>query len=55
MVGITVSPGLAFGVNQSLIEGGIFTVVATPMGPNICLLEETVEGDLEVLLKDGGE
>lgn len=44
--------GLAYGVNQSLIEEGIFSIVATPLGPNLCLLEDTIEGDLEVLLKD---
>lgn len=35
MVGITVTTGLAFGVSQSLIEEGIFIVIATPLGPNI--------------------
>lgn len=55
MVGIMVAPGLAYGVRQSLMEEGIFSIQATPLGPNICLLEETVEGDLEVLLQDGGD
>lgn len=47
--------GHAYGVSQILIEEGIFTVVATPLGPNLCMLEETVEGDLEALLKEGTE
>lgn len=55
MVGITVTPGKSFGVRQSLLEEGIFSVQETPLGPKLCLLEETVEGDLEVLLQDGGD
>lgn len=50
-VGVTKEPGLAYGVSQSLIEEGIFTIVATLLGPNLCLLEETKEGDLELLLE----
>ncbi|XP_058775836.1 uncharacterized protein LOC131650123 [Vicia villosa] len=52
MVGIARSPGMAFGVSKSLLAEGIFTVVATPLGPNLCLLEETVDGDLDRLLSE---
>lgn len=55
MVGVAKSPGLAFGVNQSLLEEGIFTISATSQGPNLCLLEEKVKGYLENLLQDEGE
>lgn len=54
-VGVVKEPGLVYGVNQSLIEEGIFTIVATPLGPNLCLLEETIEGDLDLLLKYVGD
>lgn len=54
-VGVVKKPGLAYGVNQSLLEEGIFSVTATPLGTNLCLLEEKIEGDLELLLKDAGE
>lgn len=36
-VGIVKEPELAYGVNQSLLEEGIFMIVATPLGPNLCL------------------
>lgn len=54
MVGIVKEPGYAYGVSQTLLEEGIFTVVATLLGPNLCLLEETSEGDMELLLNDAG-
>lgn len=54
-VGITSAPGLTYGVNQSLIEEGIFTVITTSLGPNLYLLEELVDGDLNTLLEDEGE
>lgn len=54
-VGVTRIPGLAYGVGKSLIKEGIFLVHATSLGPNLCLLEESVEGDLDLLLKNGGE
>lgn len=54
-VGIMRILGKAYGVNKSLVEEGIFTITATPLVPNLCLLEETVEGDLETLLQDAGE
>lgn len=46
-------PGTAYGVGKSLIEEGIFSIQATPLGPNLCLLEEQVEGDLALILKEG--
>lgn len=55
MVGVVRKPGMAYGVCDSLLEEGIFSIKATPLGPNLCLLEEEVEGDLELLLRDAGE
>lgn len=55
MVVIARSLGLTYGVSKSLVEEGIFSFVATPWGPNLCLLEGKVEGDLDHLLKDLGE
>ncbi|XP_058745968.1 uncharacterized protein LOC131618827 [Vicia villosa] len=55
MVGITVAPGLTYGVGKSLIEEGIFSAKATSLGPNLCLLEESIEGDLKALMEEGGE
>ncbi|XP_058732730.1 uncharacterized protein LOC131604301 [Vicia villosa] len=55
MVGISVTLGLAYEVGKSLIEEGIFTVKAIPLGPNLCLLEETMEGVLKALLEEGGD
>lgn len=52
MVGIVKAPGLAYGMSQSLLEEGIFSVVASPLGPNLCLLKETNEGDMDLLLQD---
>ncbi|XP_058724741.1 uncharacterized protein LOC131596144 [Vicia villosa] len=54
-MGVAAAPGLAFGVKQGLIEEGIFTVKATPLGPNLCLLEEVVAEDLDMFLAEGGE
>lgn len=50
MIGTAKTTGLAYGVSQSLIEEGIFCIMATPLGPNLCLMEETIEGDFEALL-----
>lgn len=55
MVGTSVAPGMAYGVRQSLLEEGIFSIQATLLGPNLCFLEETMEGDLGVLLQDTGD
>lgn len=55
MIGVMNKVGQAYGVNRSLIEEGIFTIKATPLGPNLCLLEESGKGDLDALLKEGVE
>lgn len=55
MIGIVRKTGQAYGVNQSLIEEGIFSITATPLGRNLCLMEENVKGDLEALLQDVGD
>lgn len=55
MVGFVRTPGLTYGVNNNLLEQGIISVVATPQGLNLCLLEDKVEGDLNQLLQDAGE
>lgn len=55
MVGVTHLSDLAYGVGKILLEEGIFSVQATPLRQNLCLLEESVEGDLELLLSDGGD
>lgn len=52
LVGVMKNPGLAYGVAQSLIKEGIFTITATPIGPNLCLMEESVEGYMDLLFKD---
>lgn len=54
-VGVTRIPGLAYGVGKSLIEEGIFSIQAVPMGPNLCLLTESVEGDLDLILNEEGK
>lgn len=48
-------PCSAYGVRNNLIEEGIFSIQATPLGPNICRLEEPVDGDLDLILNDGGD
>lgn len=53
-MGIARSPGFTYGVNNSLVEEGIYSVVATPLGPNLSFLEEKEEGVLSQLLKDAG-
>lgn len=45
--------GLAYGVSNSLIEEGIFSIQETQLGPNLCLLEESVEGDSDLIMNDG--
>lgn len=35
MVGVMNKVGNSYGVSKSLIEDGVFTVVATPLGPNL--------------------
>lgn len=54
LVGVVKNLGLAYGVSQSLIEEGIFTITATSLSPNLCLMEESVEGDMDLLFKDAG-
>lgn len=54
MVAIVKETGDAYGVSKILIEEGIFSMISTSLGPNIFLLEETNEGDLELLLNDAG-
>lgn len=33
---------------------GYFSLKATPLGANLCLLEAVDEGEIQALLKDGG-
>lgn len=54
-VGVMKKPGSAYSVSKSLMEEGIFTIQAIPLGPNLCLLKESVEGELDLILEEGGE
>lgn len=47
--------GLRLMLDKVFWKKGIFSIKATPLGPNICLFEENVECHLEVLLYDGGD
>ncbi|XP_058726994.1 uncharacterized protein LOC131598405 [Vicia villosa] len=54
-VGVAKYPGMAFGVSDSLLVEGFFSVAATPLGPNLYLLEEDKEGDLATFLSKDEE
>lgn len=43
-VGIPIEKGLAYNMKQLFHEEGIFTIRVTPMGANLCLLEDLVKG-----------
>lgn len=43
--------GTAYGVGMSLLEEGIFMIQVIPLGTNLCIFEENVEGDLDMILK----
>lgn len=54
-VGLMKEPGSAYSVGRRLLEEGIFTIQVIPLGPNLCLMEESIEGELDMLLKEGSD
>lgn len=34
------------------MEEGLFSIRVTPLGPNLCLLEDLIEGEVEVLVEE---
>lgn len=55
MVGVMKRSGDAFGVGKYLREEGIFSIHAIPLGPSLCLLKESIEGELKLILEEGGK
>lgn len=47
LVGVVVIPGSSYCIQDSLYGEGYFNVIASPLGANMCLLEEKEEGVLE--------
>lgn len=52
-MGIMDNPGLTYTM-QELFQGeGYLSVKVTPLGANLCLLEDLVEGEIEAFVEEG--
>ncbi|XP_058726434.1 uncharacterized protein LOC131597779 [Vicia villosa] len=52
-VGEVHNPGSAYNIQTHFEVEGIFSIKVTPLGANLCLLEETEEGFIRELIGDG--
>ncbi|XP_058741575.1 uncharacterized protein LOC131613953 [Vicia villosa] len=51
-VGIVETPGMTFDIQEAFHSEGYFRVKATPLGANLCLLEEQEEGEIKALVEE---
>ena len=54
-VGKVLSPGMTYNIQNIFHAQGYFAIKVTPMGANLCLLEEQEEGELKALTEDANE
>ncbi|CAI8587405.1 unnamed protein product [Vicia faba] len=52
VVGIMKISGMAFNMKQIFHDEGIFTIRGIPLGENLCMLEDLVEGDVANFIKE---
>lgn len=51
-MGIVENPGMTYNIQNSFHLKGYFNIKATPLGANLCLLEENEYGELEFLVSE---
>ncbi|CAK8570608.1 unnamed protein product [Lathyrus sativus] len=44
--------GMSYDVQESFHTEGYFTIKVTPLGANLCLLEEMEEGELKIIMDE---
>lgn len=49
-VGVVENPGLTYSMKDILHGEGYFLIKVTPLGANLCMLEDLEEGEMEALL-----
>lgn len=54
-VGVVEKPGMTYNVQEVLHVEGFFRIKATPLGANMCLLEELENGKIKILIKEEEE
>lgn len=54
-VGVVGNSGTTYNIQESFILEGYSKIKATPLGANLCLLEENEPGELEFLVKESKE
>lgn len=54
-VGVVEKPIMTFNMQEAFHSEGYFGITATPLGANLVLLEEQVEGEIEVLMEEAKE
>lgn len=52
-VGVVLESGMAFNIRNSFEIEGYFLIKVTPMADNLCLLEESEEGEIKDLIREG--
>lgn len=52
-VGVVVDPGMSYNIQNSFELEGYFSIKVTPIGANLCLLEEFEEGVTRDLIEEG--
>ncbi|XP_058755922.1 uncharacterized protein LOC131629137 [Vicia villosa] len=51
-VGIVKEAGLAFNIKKAFHEEGIFSIMVTALGANMCVLEDLIEGEAERFIEE---
>ncbi|XP_058727198.1 uncharacterized protein LOC131598634 [Vicia villosa] len=54
-VGVVENPGATYNIQEYFNMEGYFGVKVTPMGANLCLLEESEEGELSALIEEASD
>lgn len=52
-IGVTVNHGMSYNIQTSLEVEGYFSIKVTPLGENLCLLEDIEVGAISDLIKEG--
>lgn len=51
-IGVVEKSGTTYDIQEALHAEGYFRIKSTPMGANLCLLEEIDEGEVSALIKE---
>lgn len=51
-IGVLKDSGMAYEIKKLFLKEGIFTIRVTILGPNFCILEDLILGEVDIFIKE---